>query len=349
MMFSVVIPCRNEVKHIASVLEKLFEQDVSGLEWEIIVADGMSDDGTREVLQQYAAKYTHIRVIDNPKRITAAALNAGIRAARGDIIMRMDAHTEYSPDYMRNCVQVLEASGADNVGGPVIAKGKGYVGRAIAAAFDSPFASGGAPGHDHSYEGLVDTVYLGCWRREVFRKVGLFDETLTRTEDDEFNLRLNRAGLKVYQSPKIRAVYNARPSLSGLWGQYFQYGFWKIPVIRKHRIPSTWRQLVPGAFLLTNLVLPITCIVTALAGSGRWSSMAMHTWMGLLALYGLACIVAAFLTARRHDWRLFPILLFIFPVFQISYGVGFLIGLVYWPLHPPSAVRPGKIFTDLTR
>jgi len=348
-MVSVVMPCRNEGKYIASVLDILLEQDVRGIEWEIIVADGMSDDGTREILQQYAAKYRQIRMIDNPKRITAAALNAGIRAARGDIIMRMDAHTEYSPDYIRNCVEVQHTTGADNVGGPMVAKGNGYLGRAIAAAYDSPFASGGALSHDLSYEGLVDTVYLGCWRRDIFQKVGLFDETLSPNEDDEFNLRLTRAGLKVWQSPKIRTVYNARPTLWALWGQYFQYGFRKVAVIRKHRRPSAKRQLVPGAFLLGNMILLIAYIGTALTGASAWLSIVTRIWLGVLACYGIACLLAAFATAKRHDWRLFPILPVVFPVFQISYGLGSLIGLVYWLLHPASAAGSRKLFSEITR
>src|SRR5262249_37453116 len=145
-------------------LDSLLKQDLEGIEAEIIIADGMSDDGTREVLEAFHEEHPQVCVIDNPGRIVSTGLNAAIRAARGDIIMRMDVHARYRADYIRRCVEVLERTGADNVGGPAIAKGDGYVGQAIAAAFQSAFSVGGARGHQPDYEGPVDTVWLGCWR-----------------------------------------------------------------------------------------------------------------------------------------------------------------------------------------
>src|SRR5262249_53760198 len=157
---------------------------------------------------------------------------AAIRAAQGSIIIRMDVHTEYASDYIRQCLAVLQETGADNVGGPWVAKGNGLVSSAIAAAFQSPFAVGGARGHDFHYEGAIDTVYLGCWPREVFDRIGLFDEEFVRNQDDEFNLRLARAGGKIWQSPRIKSWYRPRGSLKALWRQYVQYGYWKVRVIQ---------------------------------------------------------------------------------------------------------------------
>ena len=183
---------------------------------------------TSKILRTAASRELRLKVIDNPGRIVSIGLNAAIRAARGQIIIRMDAHTAYAPDYVARCLEVLEKTGADNVGGPWLATGDGYVGRAIAAAFQSSFAVGGARGHDANYEGPVDTVYLGCWSKETFERFGYFDEELVRNQDDEHNLRITRGGGKVYQSPKIKSWYRLRGTLAALFKQYMQYGYWKV-------------------------------------------------------------------------------------------------------------------------
>ena len=235
---SIIIPCRNEKDYIEACMRSILAQEPSPGGFEIIVADGMSNDGTRDVLKRLVGEDPRLRIIDNHDRIVSAGLNAAIRAAQGKVIIRMDAHTEYASDYIRQCLAVLQETGADNVGGPWVAKGKGFVSQAIMAAFQSPFAAGGARGHDPVYVGVVDTVYLGCWPREVFDRIGLFDEELIRNQDDEFNLRLLRAGGKIWQSPQVRSWYRPRESLRSLFRQYMQYGYWKVRVIQKHRMPA---------------------------------------------------------------------------------------------------------------
>ena len=170
----------------------------------------------------------------------------------------MDAHSEYASDYIRQCLQVLDETGADNVGGPWIARGEGYIGLAIAAVFQSPFAVGGARGHNPEYEGEIDTVYLGCWRRELFDRIGFFDEELVRNQDDEFNLRLVRAGGRIWQSPRIRSWYRPRGSLRDLFRQYLQYGYWKVRVIQKHRRPAAIRHLAPAGLVISLALLTAT-------------------------------------------------------------------------------------------
>src|SRR5689334_5169766 len=150
----------------------------------------------------------------------------------------MDAHTQCAPDYLRECMIALRKTDADNVGGPWIAKGTGIVGRAIAAAFQSAFGIGGGRAHDPNYTGVVDTVYLGCWPRRVFDRFGLFDEELVRNQDDEFNLRITRGGGKIWQSRSIKSSYQPRGSLHLLFQQQLQYGYWKVRVIQKHKIPA---------------------------------------------------------------------------------------------------------------
>ena len=173
---SLIVPCRNEKDYIEPCIQSLLAQDLPAGSFEIIVADGLSNDGTRDILARLAAEHACLRLVDNPGRIVSTGLNTAIRAARSKIIVRIDVHTQYAPDYVSQCLAVLQETGADNVGGPWIAQGTGYMGRAVAAAFQSPFAVGGARGHNPHYTGPVDTVYLGCWPREVFDRIGFFDE-----------------------------------------------------------------------------------------------------------------------------------------------------------------------------
>ena len=337
---SVILVCRWEASQIRAVLESILAQQEPDGGFEVILADGMSDDGTREILGEIARSDPRVKVIDNPGRIASTGLNAALRLARGRIIIRMDAHTHYAPDYMRQCVEALRSTGADNVGGPWVAQARGYLGEAIAAAFQSPFAAGGARAHIPDYEGPVDTVYLGCWKREVFDRFGYFDEGLVRDQDDEHNLRIIRGGGRVWQSPKIQSWYHSRTSLKGLFEQYLQYGYWKVQVIRKHRRPASWRHLVPGAFLLTLLLL---CLADALAlpaallcpaGSAAGS---LSAWIltraslalaSILSVYALALVLASAHAAGRTKWKLLPVLPFAFCCYHFGYGCGFLKGLL---------------------
>src|SRR5229473_3861595 len=204
---SVIVACRNEIAYIHSFLDSLFWQDLGGTRIEVLIADGMSDDGTRQVLERYRRNCPTLLVIDNPDKITSAGLNAAIHAARGEIIIRMDAHTEYAPDYIRRCLEVLNETNADNVGGPALTRASGYMAHAIALAYHARFTCGGAKFHDAEYEGYADTVPYGCWRKSTLERLGLFDEGFSRNQDDELNLRLVSTGGKIWQSPKIVSWY----------------------------------------------------------------------------------------------------------------------------------------------
>lgn len=346
-LVSIVVPCRNEVKSIRPFLDSLLKQDLEGIELEVIVADGRSDDGTRPLLETYCLEHPQIRVIDNHGLIVSTGLNAAIRASRGDIIIRMDAHSEYRADYVRRSVELLEQTGADNVGGPTIAHGTSYIGRGIAAAFQSNF-SVGARGHQANYEGPVDTVFLGCWRREVFERIGLFDEKLVRNQDDELNLRLLRAGGRIWQSPEIVSRYQTRTSLWKLFRQYFQYGFWKVAVIRKHRIPASWRHLVPGSFVLMNCLLFGAVLFKALAASGglAWP---LAAWVGMDGIYAALSVVAAWKTARKAGWDLLPLLPVVFAIYHTAWGFGFLLGIVHFSRkREPGSFPADSMFTEIT-
>jgi glycosyltransferase involved in cell wall biosynthesis len=336
-LVTVIIPCRNEAGCIEACLRSVLKQEPPPGGFEIIVADGLSDDGTRELLARLCAEEPSIRMVDNPQRITPAGLNVAIRAARGSVIVRMDAHTEYAPDYIRCCLEVLTRTGADNVGGPARTKTASRVQEVIAAAYHSPLVVGGARFHDAAFEGPVDTVTYGCWRREAFEKFGFFDEELVRNQDDEHNLRITRAGGHIYQSPSIRSWYQPRSSLIALFRQYSQYGYWKVRVIRKHRIPASLRHLVPGAFVGTVLLLMPLAIFMPWA---RWILVA------LLAAYGLANLAASLDAARRGGVRCLPLLPVVVICYQIGYGWGFLRGLMDFVLFRRAPVQSA---TRLTR
>lgn len=350
MKISVIIPCRNEKRHISEFLDSLLTQELEP-DWqvEILVADGLSDDGTREVLRQYSQRAPQVRMIDNPGRIVSTGLNAAIRAATGEVIIRMDAHTVYARDYIRECVRALQTSGADNVGGPWVAEGRGVVGRAIAAAFRSRFCTGGGKAHDANYEGEVDTVYLGCWARSVFDRVGVFDPQLVRNQDDEFNFRLLRAGGRIWQSPRIKSTYTPRASIVALFRQYMQYGFWKVAVIRKHRALASWRHVVPVLFVSSILLAPVLIALAAGLGAPTLAialGAALATGLGV---YILACVAAALPFARSLDWRALLILPGVMAVYHVAYGLGFLTGLIKLAKRTPEGAAPDPLFTALTR
>lgn len=334
---SVIVPCRNEVRHIETCLRSILSQQRPAGGFEVIVADGMSDDGTRSVLETFAAEHRELRVIDNPGRIASTGLNAAISAARGRVLVRMDAHTEYAPDYVCQCLAVLEETQADAVGGPCVPRGTRFVERAIAAAFQSAFGCGGARGHDPNYTGPVDVVYLGCWRREVFERIGRFDEQFVRNQDDELSFRIVRSGGQIWQSARIKSWYTPRGSLRGLLLQNLQYGYWKVRVIQKHGAPASLRHLVPATFVSSLAVLLLLSFWWPLA---RWAGV------GLAGAYAAGNLLASAHTAARYEWKLLSLLPIVFACYHFAYGLGFLHGV--WDVLARRG-RPPALQTILTR
>lgn len=332
---TIIVPCRNEAAAIRSFLDDLLAQEAVGNGYEIIVADGLSDDGTAEILQDYAQRHNQIRVIANPERITPTGLNRAIRAANSDIIVRMDVHTKYAPDYVKCCLEVKQRTGAMNVGGAARTIARGRLPETIAAAYGSPFAVGGARFHFPDYCGPVDTVTYGCWLKQDLVDLGLFDESLVRNQDDELNLRIRRAGGVIWQDPSIRSWYRPRGSLRSLSRQYFQYGYWKVAVIRKHALPASWRHLVPVTLVGSLGLLAVAAVL--------WRPAA---W--LLAVEAgayLAFIAAGSLRiASRRGWDKLALLPVVLACFHFSYGSGFLLGLLQ-----SRKTRQAGMVSDLTR
>jgi glycosyltransferase involved in cell wall biosynthesis len=347
VQLTIIVACRNEKEHVRQFMDSLLAQDLSGITWEALIADGMSGDGTREILREYGVHHPQVRTIDNPRRVVSPGLNAAIRAARGAIVIRMDAHTSYAPDYCRRCVAELERTGADNVGGPARTRTQGTRARAFAAAYHSRFSTG-ARFHDERYEGWVDTVPYGCWRKETLERLGLFDETLVRNQDDELNLRLIRAGGKIWQSPDIVSWYSPRASLSALFLQYFQYGFWKAAVVRKHRLPGSWRHLVPVAFVLAHILLFAASIVTAAADPREFAAVSL-VWLALILAYAAANVTASVAAARKSGWATLPYLPAVFTVYHFSWGLGFLAGFRWFLPGAAQPVSDSSFFTRISR
>ncbi|MDO5290675.1 MAG: glycosyltransferase family 2 protein [Pseudomonadota bacterium] len=313
-LVSVIAPCRNERAHIDAFCDSALAQHLpEGWRMELLVADGDSDDGTRQRLDERAAQDARLRVIDNPRRIVSTGLNACLAHASGQVIVRMDIHTRFAPDYVAQCLAALARTGADNVGGPWVAQGQGGMGQAIAAAFQSRWVVGGARSRDVAYEGPVDTVYLGCWPRAALARFGGFDETLVRNQDDEHNLRIRLGGGRIWQSAHIRSTYAPRGTLRQLFAQQFQYGYWRPFVLRKHGQPGSWRQLVPMVFVAA---------CTLCVGVAPW----FHAPLLALGLaYGVYVLAASVLAARAAlppRWPLLARLPAVMAAYHLGYGLG---------------------------
>ena len=319
---SIVIPCRNEEKFIGKCLDSILANDYPKDRLEILVVDGMSEDGTRTTVQSYAHNYAFMRLLDNPKKIPPAALNIGIANAKGEIIMRMDAHSTYSPHYISGLIGWLEKTQADNVGGVCITlpATQTFMAEAIALALSHPFGVGNAYFRIGVKEPRwVDTVPFGCYRREVFDRVGMFDERLVRNQDIEFNMRLRRAGGKLFIVPEIQSYYFCRANLGGLWRQNFQNGQWNIYTVALTGKLLSWRHFVP------------LCFVAGLLGSGLLSlKFSSFRWLfgAISTAYLVSAVIASLANSRERLARALVLLPLVFLVLHLSYGLGSLWGIM---------------------
>jgi len=321
---SIVIPVRNEVDNLARTIDACLAQDYGG-PLEVIVADAMSDDGTRSLLERYAdadesdphptLDRRRLRIVDNPGRSTPLGLNAAIRAATGDVIVRCDGHAVLPPDYVSRAVATLGATGAGNVGGVQKATGRTPVQRGIARAMSNPVGVGDARFHRGGAAGPVDTVYLGVFTREALDAVGGYDEALERNQDYELNVRLRDAGFVVWFDPGLAVEYIPRGSLRGLWRQYYDYGAWKRRVIGMHPGSLRLRQAAPPA-----LVVVLAASGLSLATPLRPAGAVILIAYGLLV--GAAGIVEAVSTKDAAGLLACPAI----AVMHVAWGVGFILG-----------------------
>lgn len=315
---SVIVPMRNERRYIERCLRSLIEQDYPRQRFEVIVVDGHSTDGSRELVESLRDQLPNLRLLENRGRHTARGLNIALAFARGEVIARVDAHASVAPDYLRRSVEALRLTGADVVGGPLTTRGDGPVGETVALALSSPFGVGNAVFRYSQREQWTDTVAFPAYRRDVFDRMGPFEE-IEGGEDDEFHYRLRDAGGQILLTPSIRPTYFARSSFWELARQYFGYGQAKVVVLSRHPRRTRLRQLVPSAFVLALL----TSIVLSAFGG-----LFVLPLAAIGGAYLAASLVASFVLARRHGWRHLVRLPFAFLCMHLSYGTGFLVGLL---------------------
>jgi glycosyltransferase involved in cell wall biosynthesis len=306
-LVSVVIPCRNEEPYIARCLDSVLATDYPRQRLEILVADGRSSDGTRPLLVRYVALHPTIVLLDNPRGTTPAGLNVAIRAASGDIVIRMDTHMLYPPNYIPRLVAGLQESGADIVGGVLV----------TVPADDSPTAQAIAVGLSHRF-GVGNTVQFGCYHREIFDRIGMFDEELIRNQDDEFNFRLITRGGRVLLLPDVLCRYLARHSFRQIARRYYEDGYFKPLVARKVGRVMTVRQLIPAAL--------VGCLSSS-AALALWIPAARYLFALVAGGYALLVALFAARAARPHGLRCAAALTLVFPVLHFSYGSGSLRGI----------------------
>ena len=321
---SVIIPCYNEQSTIGLLLEAVVAQTTPRQEMEVVIADGMSTDQTRQRIHEFQERRPElsVQIVDNPQRNIPAGLNCAIRAARGEFIVRLDAHCVPRPDYVARCVQALQLGIGDNVGGvwEIRPGGDGWQSRSIAIAAAHPLGVGDARYRYTDRAGYVDTVPFGAFRREMAQRIGLFDESLLTNEDYEFNVRLRQAGGKVWLDPEIRSIYFARSGLGALARQYWRYGFWKARMLRRYPATVRWRQALPPVFVVSLLfwaglafVLPVTGWVFVLE----------------LATYGLILLAAGIrLGLQKKDLALIFGVPLAIATMHIFWGSAFLWSLI---------------------
>lgn len=330
-MLSVICPIYNEESRIEECILSILAQDYPKEDLEVLFVDGQSSDRTREIIANYMLNYSFIKLLDNPKRIAPAALNIGIRASSGDIIMRLDAHAKYPENYFSLLVNRLKGSGADNVGGVcrTLPARDTSVCRAIAHAMSSPFGMGNSYfriGSDH--EMWVDTVPFGCFKREIFDKIGLFDEELVRNQDDEFNGRIIKNGGRILLLPQVVVDYFARDSLTKTAKMFFQYGLFKPLVNYKLQKPTTLRQFIPPLFFAGLIAGGLLSV---------FSKTILWIFVSVIVLYVLCCFI--FGRNREHVWPDVLWMPFTFSAIHLSYGCGYWVGILKMISHRKISVQ----------
>lgn len=310
-MITIVIPVRNEEAGIEALIESVMK--MPPFEKEVVVVDGDSKDNTPAILERLSAQHSPLKVLHNSMRYVPYALNQAIAASSGDPVVRLDAHTRYAHDYFEAVLACFSETGADIVGGPMRADSPRPFGKAVAYATSTIFGVGDSGFHDETKKGFSESVYLGAWRRSVFSDCGKFDTDMLRNQDDEFHYRARSKGKRIFLDPAIRSWYSPRTSFTSLFKQYFQYGLFKPLVLRKVKSGMRLRHLVPSAFVLYILLLPL-----------------LVQFAGQITVLPLLCyaLIDLYFTLRfRGSTSVRPLIFLTYPTLHIAYGSGFLLAL----------------------
>ena len=321
-MISFILPIRNEKSFINKTLQSIFSQTIDE-DFEIIVADGNSSDGTREILNNLQINNPNIILIDNPEKIVSTGFNRALNESKGDIIIRVDGHCEIAPDYIQKCLGCLEKINADCVGGATEHVASGLIGKSIKLAQSSFFGVGGVSFRKKVEKGeYVDTLAFGAYKREVFDQLGGYDEELVRNQDDEFSFRMIQNDMKIWLDPSIKSTYTQRNSFMGLFKQYFQYGFYKVRVMQKRRGIASWRHAVPGLFVL-GLLTSLSIFI--IYGNNI-------PILSLCLPYLSFSLFATIFELIKTPFNLLSVLMLpvTFFILHVSYGLGFVMGFIYF-------------------
>ena len=303
---SVILPVRNEERYIAACVDSIFSQDYPAEKMEVIFVDGRSEDRTVEMLHAMQKDHPQIVVLDNPNRTVPYAMNIGIAHSGAPVIVRLDAHAEYPADYIRLSVETLLTQDCDNAGGVFETHGRGFMGEAIAEMLKTPLGVGNATYRLTTEDGYVDTVPFGCFKRELFDRIGGFDERMTRNQDNELNFRIRKNGGKIYLNHNIRVQYYCRDTMT--------------------LVPGSMgvRHFVPLAFVLSTILLVLLTLFTRSMLFG-----------GLLALewgaYLLLDFFYSYTIAKEKGWKFLPVEIILYPAFHFAYGFGSLCGIAVLP------------------
>ncbi len=323
---SIIVPCYNEENRIRFLLDAIYLQSYPREKLEVIIADGHSKDTTREVIAAF--QLTHpdlkIHVLDNDAGTIPAALNTAIKASSGEYIIRMDAHSGPSPQYVQHAVDALQANQAENVGGvwEIRSGADTWVARSIAVAAAHPLGVGDALYRHTTEPAYVDTVPFGAFRKELINTIGYFDETLLANEDYEFNTRIRKNGGRVWLNPQLRSIYFARATLKALWQQYVRYGFWKFKMLQRYPTSLRWRQALPPVFVAS---LIISLFLSLFFHLFIWLIMAQ-----LVIYFSILGLVALRLSVQKKQLFLilgFPLAV---AVMHIAWGSGFIASIFDW-------------------
>lgn len=317
---SIILPVQNESSYLARCLRAVLSQDYPLEKLEVIIADGMSTDATREIIHSLQSKHTNLRLIDNPRKAVPNALNLAFTESRGEIVVRVDGHCEIEKDYISRCVEFIQQNEVDGVGGYVETTSHHAVGKVIALAMGSFFGVGGSAFRTKQDKTMTtDTIAFPAYTRSIIERAGPFDEEMICNEDDEYNHRLRKIGAKIVLCQDIRSKYYCRNSFSSLWRQYFRYGFWKVRLLQKHPFQMKWRHFVPAIFISVLLLMGILSLFFPLA------IYLFGVVAGIYLLVNLAVSYWLTLNCPVTKKHLLPI---VFMILHFSYGIGFLAGLL---------------------
>lgn len=319
---SVVVPLKNEARFIKKCIDSILDQNYPSDKFEIIIVDGGSTDGSIDVVKKLAETNSKIKLLGGLGINCPAGMNIGIREAKDDLVSKVDAHGYIAPDFLRmnsKYIELYEDQGVKCVGGPIVPIAESLISKANVYARSSVFGVGTGVNTQDGEPRFTDTVQCGTYKKDVFDKVGLFDETLQFGEDEEINWRIVKAGYKIFSTPEVKFFYYPRNSFKRLYKQYYNYGFARVKVIRKHPDFFKIKHIVPSAFVVSLFAAGMLAM---------FNNSFIAIFFGIVGSYIIGSLVSSTLISKERGWRYFFVLPVSFTALHFGYGLGFLKGTV---------------------